>query len=63
VIVSGLLTTDRGFVNVSSRSRLALPFPSRGFESGSLDITGASQVATLTYIGEGTFTAQIHPKT
>jgi hypothetical protein len=62
VLVSGRLTTDRGFVDVASTSRLALPFPSRGFESGSLDIAGASQVATLTYIGEGTFTAQIRPK-
>lgn len=62
VLVSGRLTTDRGFVDVSSTNRLELSFPSHGFSSGSLDITGASQVATLTYIGEGTFTAQIRPK-
>jgi len=62
VLVSGRVTTDRGFVDVASTSRLVLPFPSHGFESGSLDITGASQVATLTYGGEGTFTAQIRPK-
>jgi hypothetical protein len=63
VLVSGRLTTDRGFVDVSSTNRLVLDFPSHGFSSGSLDITGASQVATLTYTGEGTFTAQIRPKT
>jgi hypothetical protein len=62
MLVSGRLTTDRGFVEVSSTNRLELSFPSHGFGSGSLDITGASQVATLTYIGEGTFTAQIRPK-
>ncbi|MFL5421286.1 MAG: hypothetical protein ACJ79Y_11010 [Myxococcales bacterium] len=62
MLVSGRLTTDRGFVDVSSTNRLELSVPSHGFGSGSLDITGASQVATLTYIGEGTFTAQIRPK-
>ncbi|MFL5246492.1 MAG: hypothetical protein ACJ79V_01610 [Myxococcales bacterium] len=62
MLVAGRLTTDRGFVDVSSTNRLELSFPSHGFGSGSLDITGASQVATLTYIGEGTFTAQIRPK-
>ena len=63
VLVSGRLTTDRGFVDVSSTNRLELDVPSHGFSSGSLDIAGASQVATLTYVGEGTFTAQIRPKT
>jgi hypothetical protein len=62
VLVSGRMTTDRGFVDVSSANRLSLPFPSRGFSGGSLTLSGASQIATLSYIGDGAFTAQIGPR-
>jgi hypothetical protein len=62
MLVSGRVTTDRGFVDVSSTNRLDLAFPSHGFSNGSLSLTGSTQVATLTFSGDGTFTAQFHPK-
>jgi hypothetical protein len=62
ILVSGRLTVGQGFVDLGGANRLDLPFPSTGFQSGSLTMTGLSQIATVTYSGSGAFTTAIAPK-
>jgi hypothetical protein len=61
VLVSGRLTAAAGFVDISSTNRLTLPFPSTGFQTGTLTMTGLSQTAAVTYNGNGAFTFVITP--
>jgi hypothetical protein len=59
VLISGRLTTVDGFVDINSSGRLELPFPSSGLGPGSLTMTGATQIATVNYTGNGASTATI----